>query len=306
MDAWRTIAMSEPNEFEADGKTWKAVNADNVEAMRELDENSVHLTVTSIPFAALFCYSDSDRDFGNCASQGEFFEHFRFFCEGLLRITRPGRIAAIHCMLLPSSKVRDGHIGLKDFRGDTIRAMEAAGWIYHAETVIWKDPVTAMQRTKALGLLWKQLRKDSTMSRMGIPDYVCFFRKPGVNAEPVEHTHESFPVAQWQEWASPIWMDINQSKTLQARSVREDRDERHLCALQLEVIKRCVALYSNVGDIVFDPFGGIGSTGVVALEMKRKALMIELKQSYFRQMVANMHRADSEAKQPDLFATAEA
>jgi len=286
---------------QAEGAGWTAFHGDCAEVMLGMPESSVHLTVTSIPFASLFTYSNSDRDFGNCKSHAQFFEQFGFFAPALLRVTKPGRLAAIHCMNLPTSKTRDGHIGLSDFRGEVIRSFEDAGWIFHAETVIWKDPVTAMQRTKALGLLWKQLKKDSAMSRMGIPDTIVFFRKPGENECAVSHSAADFPVDQWQRWASPVWMDIDQSDTLQFRSVRENEDERHLCPLQLEPIRRCLTLYSNPGDVVFDPFGGIGSTGVVALHNNRKTVIAELKEVYWKQAVANLREAETAGKrQPSL------
>jgi hypothetical protein len=281
------------------GEHWAAANGDCVELMRAMPERSVHLTVTSIPFASLFTYSASDRDFGNCRSQEEFFAQFKFFVDELLRVTMTGRIAAVHCMILPSSKTKDGYIGLKDFRGDVVRAFERGGWIFHSETAIWKDPVTAVQRTKALGLLHKQLRKDSTMSRTGILDYLCAFRRPGQNPEPVSHTDETYPVRKWQQVASPVWLDIDQHKTMQARSARDEEDEAHLCPLQTQVIERCVELWSNVGDVVFDPFGGIGSTPVRAVELGRRGVMHELKESYFQQAVRNLKNA---ASQQSLFA----
>jgi hypothetical protein len=282
----------------AEGEDWVAANGDCVELMGDMPESSVHLTVTSIPFASLFTYSASDRDFGNCRSHGEFFGQFKFFVDELLRVTIPGRIAAVHCMILPASKTKDGFIGLKDFRGEVVRAFERLGWIFHSETAIWKDPVTAMQRTKALGLLHKQIKKDSTMSRTGILDYLCAFRRPGKNPEPVTHTDETYPVSKWQEVASPVWIDIEQSKTLQSRSAREDEDELHLCPLQTQVIDRCIELWSNPRDVVLDPFGGIGSTGVQALKTGRKAVIHELKRSYFEQAVRNLATA---RKQVSIF-----
>jgi hypothetical protein len=281
-----------------EGNGWAAAQGDCVELMRSMPSSSVHLTVTSIPFASLFTYSASDRDFGNCRSHAEFFEQFAFWVAELKRVTIPGRIAAIHCMILPSSKTRDGFIGLHDFRGEVVRAMVDGGWIFHSETAIWKDPVTAMQRTKALGLLWKQLKKDSTMSRCGIADYLVAFRKPGENPEPVSHTEEEYPVHKWQQVASPVWMDIDQSRTLQGKSAREDEDEAHLCPLQTQVIERCVELWSNPGDNVLDPFGGIGSTGVCALKMGRRAVICELKRSYWEQATRNLENAN---RQQSLF-----
>ena len=278
---------------QASGNNWTAVNGDCVDVMRSMPERSVHLTVTSIPFASLYTYSASDHDFGNTSSHAQFFEQFKFWVAELARVTMAGRIAAIHCMILPSSKQRDGVIGLLDFRGDVVRAMQSGGWIFHSETAIWKDPVTAMQRTKALGLLHKTIRKDSSMSRTGILDYLCAFRRPGLNPEPIAHTEETFPVSKWQQVASPVWMDINPSDTLQGRSAREHEDERHICPLRLPVIERCIDLWSNPGDVVFDPFGGIGSTGVRALEMGRRAVIAELKASYYGQAIKNLANAEN-------------
>lgn len=286
----------------ATGEGWACAQGDCVELMRTMPESSMHLTVTSIPFSSLFTYSNSDRDFGNCRNDEEFFGQFHFWVSELLRVTMPGRIAAIHCMILPSSKTRDGFIGLRDFRGEVVRAMVAGGWIFHSETAIRKDPVVAMQRTKALGLLHKQIKKDSTMSRTGIADYLCAFRKPGENPERVTHTNESYPVSKWQQVAEPVWTDINQTKTLQFRSARTEADELHVCPLQMQVIERCVELWSNPGDRVLDPFGGIGSTGVVALSMGRKAVICELKESYYEQAKANLAGAN---KQTSLFESLE-
>jgi DNA modification methylase len=283
------------------GENWAAINGDCVETMQGMDPESVHLTVTSIPFATMFCYSDQERDFGNCRSHTEFYGQMKFWADALLRVTKSGRLACIHLMNLPTLKTRDGFIGLIDFRGEIIRLMQAAGWIYCSEVTVWKCPVMAVTRTHALGLLYKQLRKDSTMSRMGIPDYVVMFRKPGENAERVAHTVEEFPVDQWQKWASPVWMDVDQGKTLNVRVAREEKDELHLCALQTEVIERCIGLYSNPGDVVFDPFGGIGSTPYVALQMRRRGLMTELKGSYFQQAVANLRSVEVVDRQMSIF-----
>jgi DNA modification methylase len=280
---------------QCEGNGWWMYHADNVEVMRSLPENSVGFSVYSPPFASLYCYSASDRDMGNCRTHQEFYDHIAFLMPELLRVTAPGRNMSIHAMDLPTSKTRDGVIGLSDFPGELIRAAERAGWIWHSKVTIWKDPVTAMQRTKALGLLWKQLCKDSTMSRMGIPDYVLTFRKPGTNANPVAHTKEEFPVSLWQKWASPIWDDINPNDTLQYRSAREEKDEKHLCPLQLEVIRRCVQLWSNPGDVVLSPFAGIGSEGVIAVENGRKFVGVELKQSYYEQAVKNIQAAEPKA-----------
>lgn len=262
-----------------------------MEVLKGIPDNSIHYSIFSPPFASLYTYSNSDRDMGNSKTDDEFYEHFTFLVKELYRVTMPGRLLSFHCMNLPTSKVRDGVIGIKDFRGLLIRIFTDAGWIYHSEVCIWKNPVTAMQRTKALGLLWKQLKKDSAMSRQGIPDFIVTMRKPGDNPERVTHTDESFPCNVWQKYASPVWMDINQSDTLQRKSAREDKDEKHICPLQLEVIKRCIELWSNPNDIVLDPFAGIGSTPYVALRMGRRGLGVELKESYYNQAVKNCNEA---------------
>jgi DNA modification methylase len=277
-------------------------NADCVELARELPSDSIHYSITSIPFAQLFVYSNSPRDMGNCKNRTEFYEHYKFLVKEWLRVMMPGRIVSIHCMNLPTSKVNDGYIGLLDFRGEIIRIMQEAGFIYHSEVCIWKCPVIAVTRTKALGLLHKQLKKDSSMSRQGIADYLVSFRKPGENPEKITHTNESFPVPIWQRYASPVWTDINQSFTLNEKSAKDHDDEKHICPLQLEVIERGIQLWSNPNDVVYDPFGGIGSTGYVALRMGRRTLMTELKESYYRQMDLNMKQAIIEGNiQPSLF-----
>lgn len=270
------------------GENWMMHLGDCVEVAAEIPSDSIHYSVFSPPFASLYTYSNSDRDMGNCKDDGEFMTHFRFLVDELFRIIIPGRLLSFHCMNLPTSKQNHGYIGIRDFRGELIKLFESAGFIFHSEVVIWKDPVTAMQRTKALGLLYKQLRKDSCMSRQGIPDYLVTMRKPGDNPERVTKTEDGFPVGLWQNYASPVWMDINPSDTLQKESAREHKDERHICPLQLEVIRRAVKLWTNPGDTVLSPFAGIGSEGYVSLELGRRFIGIELKESYFRQAVANL------------------
>jgi DNA modification methylase len=270
---------------------WQAYHADTVEVAQSMPDESVDFSIFSPPFASLYTYSNSPRDLGNVKSDEEFFAHYAFLIREQFRVMAAGRLVSIHCMLMPTSKERDGYIGLRDFRGDIIRAYQAAGFIYHSEVVIWKDPVTAMQRTKALGLLHKTIRKDSAMSRQGIPDYVVTMRKPGTNVKPIAHEGDSFPVSRWQRYASPVWMDIDPSDTLQYRSAREHDDERHICPLQLGVIRRCVELWSREGDTVWSPFMGIGSEGVVALEMGRRFIGAELKTSYFEQACRNLEAA---------------
>ena len=273
---------------------------DSCEILTEIPSDSVHYSIYSPPFQSLYTYSNSDRDLGNCRTADEFYEHFQFIGKELYRAIMPGRLMSFHCMNLPTSKERDGYIGIRDFRGELIRFFQDIGFIYHSEVCIWKNPVTSMQRTKALGLLHKQLKKDSCMSRQGIPDYLVTMRKPGENMERVTHTDETFPVSIWQRYASPVWMDINPSDTLQYKSAREDKDERHVCPLQLQVIKRGIELWTNKGDTVLTPFMGIGSEAYMAVKMNRKAIGIELKESYYRQAVANVKEATKE-RQPDLF-----
>ena len=278
-------------------------HGDCVEVLRGLPSQSVDYSVFSPPFASLYTYSNSPRDIGNVKSDEEFFHHFGFAIDEMARVMRRGRLVSMHCMLMPTSKERDGYIGLRDFRGDLIRAFQSCGWIFHSEVVIWKDPVTAMQRTKALGLLHKTVRENGSMSRQGIPDYVVTMRAPGDVENRVKHENNTLPVSLWQKYASPVWMDIDPSDTLQHRSVREDEDERHICPLQLEVIRRCVRLWTNPGDVVMSPFAGIGSEGYVALQEGRRFVGAELKTSYYKQAVANLREACS-ARQADLFAVA--
>lgn len=272
---------------------YAAYNGDSCELIRELPDNSIHYTLFSPPFASLYTYSNSDRDMGNSKGDDEFYEHFRFLAKELYRVTKPGRLLSFHCMDIPKMKERDGVIGLKDFPAIVRQVFEDCGFIYHSRVTIWKNPVTEMQRTKALGLLHKQIRKDSTMCRQGIPDYIITMRKQGENEERVSHDYESFPVDVWQNYASPVWMDIKQSNTLQKKSARAEKDERHICPLQLDVIQRCIELWTNEGDIVLDPFGGIGSVPYVAVTLNRKGIGFELKSSYFEQMKANLEIASS-------------
>jgi DNA modification methylase len=276
-------------------------HGDCVDVVRGLPDSSVHYSIFSPPFASLYTYSNSDRDMGNVKDGAEFARHFAFLIPELLRVTKPGRLLSFHCMNLPTSKARDGFIGISDFRGELIRAFVSAGWIFHSEAVIWKDPVTAMQRTKALGLLHKQLKKDSCMSRQGIPDYLVTMRKPGDNPERVTHTNESFPVELWQRYASPVWMDIDPSDTITFREAREHDDERHICPLQLGVIERCLELWTNKRDIVLSPFAGIGSEGYVALKNGRRFVGAELKRSYYEQAIKNIVSANCQTTMASVF-----
>lgn len=297
-------------------------NGDSVEVLKGLPEGSVHYSIFSPPFASLYTYSNSDRDMGNSTNDAEFYEHFEYLIAELYRVIMPGRLVSVHCMDIPKMKSRDGVIGLKDFPGQIIRAFEAVGFIYHSRVVVWKDPLVEATRTKALGLMHKQLCKDSAMCRMGLPDYVLTFRKPGDNPDRIEHldglkrfygedepegvkelrpdpepelveakkkynTQPVYSHQVWRRYASPVWMDIRQSNTLNKAAARGEKDERHICPLQLDLIARCLELWTNPNDIVLDPFAGIGSVPVVALQMGRRALGFELKESYYRQMEIN-------------------
>lgn len=276
-------------------------NGDSCEIIKNIPDNSIHYSIFSPPFADLYVYSNSERDMGNCKTKSEFYEHFKYLIKDLYRVLMPGRLLSFHCMNLPTSKQRDGFIGINDFRGDLIRLFQECGFIYHSEVVIWKDPVIAMQRTKALGLLHKQIKKDSAMCRQGIPDYLVTMRKPGENPERVEHTNDSFPVDIWQQYASPVWHDINPSDTLQKTSAREEKDEKHICPLQLDVIRRAINLWTNPNDIVLTPFLGIGSEVYQALKMGRRGIGIELKESYFNQAVKNCELVIEDENQMRIF-----
>lgn len=281
-----------------EGQGWIAYHGDSCEVLRGIPESSVHFSIYSPPFEGMYIYNASERDLANSRGPEEFFAHYRFIIGELLRVTVPGRLSAVHCWLTPVLKSRDGYIGLRDFRGEIIRAHQDAGWIFHSETCINKDPVVQMHRTKALGLLHKTIRTDSSMSRMGLADFLCVFRKPGQNPEAIKHTSEEYPVSKWQRVAEPVWNDIDPSDTLQRNSAREDADEKHIAPLQLEVIRRAIELWSNEGDRVLSPFMGIGSEGFVAREMGRRFIGVELKASYYRQAVENVR---SGGKQLSLF-----
>lgn len=281
------------------GDNYALFNGDCVEVVRGLPDASVDYSIFSPPFASLYTYSNSPRDMGNVRNDDEFFEQFDYLVKELRRVIKPGHNVSFHCMLLPTSKERDGYIGLKDFRSDLIRAFQKHGFIFHSEVVIWKDPVTAMQRTKALGLLHKTIRTNATMCRQGIPDYLITMRTPGDVVDRVAHGTD-LPVDEWQKLASPVWMDINPSDTLQYKSAREHDDERHICPLQLEVIRRGIRLWSLPGDVVLSPFAGIGSEGHVAIQMGRKFIGAELKRSYYEQASRNLAAAHMSTQ--DLFA----
>lgn len=286
---------------QATGENYTVFHGDCVEVLKGIPDATIDYSIFSPPFASLYTYSNSPRDMGNVRNDAEFFEHFAFLIAELRRVMKPGHNVSFHCMLMPTSKERDGYIGLKDFRGDLIRAFQQHGFIYASEVCIWKDPVTSMQRTKALGLLHKTVRTNACMSRQGIPDYLVTMRAPGEMVDKVTHEPDQYPVDKWQKVASPVWMDIDPSDTLQYRSAREHDDERHICPLQLEVIRRGIDLWTNPGDVVLSPFTGIGSEGFVAVEMGRKFVGAELKRSYFDQAAKNIAAAEQEKTQ-DLFA----
>ena len=296
------------------GKNFTAYNADCVDVVSSLPDNSIGFSVFSPPFASLYTYSDSSRDMGNVKDDAEFFEQFDFLVKELYRVIKDGRIVAFHCMNLPTTKERDGFIGMKDFRGDLIRAFQKHGFIFHSETCIWKDPLIAATRTKAVGLLHKQLCKDSSVSRAGIPDYLIAMKKRGENAEPIAHENgildfvgENPPTKGvlshqiWRRYASPVWMDIDQTKTLQYATARDNDDERHICPLQLQVIERALQLWSNPNDVVLSPFMGIGSEGYESLRAKRKFIGVELKTSYYNLAIRNLHDAENLSEENDLF-----
>lgn len=288
-------------------------NGDSTEVMTNFPDNSIDLSVYSVPFASLYTYSNSERDLGNCKTMEEFYSHLGFIVAELFRTTKPGRISACHCMNIPAMKERDGYIGLKDFRGDLIRLFQKHGFIFHSEHCIFKDPLLEAVRTKALGLMHKQLCKDSTMSRAGIPDYLLGFRKPGGNEDFVSHidgltefygedepTDGTLSHERWRRYASPVWMDIRMTNTLQYMAARASEDEKHICPMSLDISRRAIQLWSNPGETVLTPFMGIGSEVYSAVELGRMGVGIELKESYFQQSVKNIQTLDG-PKQLDLF-----
>lgn len=291
----------------AQGERFYAVNADCVEFAAGLPDNSIGFSVYSPPFANLFVYSDSERDMGNVADEAEFAALYAHLVREKFRITKPGRLTAVHCSDIPRTKGKHGSVGLYDFPADIREVHETAGWTYHSRITVWKDPVVEMQRTKALGLLYKQIQTDSTRSRQGMPDYVLVFRKTPedeAQADKVGQDKALFPVSMWQQWASPVWMDIDQTDVLNVKVAREDKDERHLCPLQLDLIERCIRLWTNPEDTVFSPFMGIGSEGWASLKAGRRFVGSELKPAYFRQAVKNLTQMEAESSAPNLLALA--
>jgi DNA modification methylase len=281
---------------ESHGDSFALYNGDCVDIVRQMPDECIDFSVYSPPFANLFTYSDSIADMGNCQNDEEFFEHYGFLIPELFRLTVSGRLSAVHCSDLPMQKWKDGDIAIKDFSGMVIRAHQAAGWLLYSRITIWKDPVVEMTRTKALGLLHKQLLKDSGRSRAGMPDYLLVFRKPGDNPKPISHRKEDFPVSQWQEWASPVWMTVDQTDVLNTVVVRSDKDEKHLCPLQRDVISRALVMWSNPGDTVLSPFMGIGSEGVESMKQGRRFVGVELKPEYFNQATALIEASASQGK----------
>lgn len=293
------LSTKDYNTDEISNDLYRIARGDSVQLIKTIETESVGFSVFSPPFADLFVYSSHIEDMGNCSDFEQFTKQFKFLVEELFRVMKQGRNVAIHCMDLPIQKGKEGYIGLRDFSGMIRQAMEDVGFIYHSRITIWKDPVTEMQRTKALGLLHKQVKKDSTMSRVGIPDSVLVFRKDGDRTDPVTNTELSVDL--WQKYASPVWMDIDQGDTLNFRIAREEQDEKHLCPLQLPVIQRLIHLYTNPGDVVFTPFLGVGSELYQALKMGRKGIGFELKESYYQQASKNIEIAIELTKQGELF-----
>jgi DNA modification methylase len=285
------------------GDGWDLVNGDCVQVMAEQPANSVDLSVYSPPFMSLYTYTASEHDMGNCSSRDEFFAHLAFMIRGCLRLTKPGRLTCCHVAQVPAMLSRDGFIGMKDFRGETIAAYQAEGWIYHGEVCIDKCPQAQAIRTKSKSLLFIQLRKDASWLRPALADYILVFRKPGDNPVPIlpDLSNE-----EWIQWARPIWYGISESDTLQVAEAREDEDERHICPLQLGTIERCVRLWSNPGELVLSPFAGIGSEGYEAIRLGRRFLGVELKPSYAAVAVKNLQAAVAARTQGTLFSEASA
>jgi DNA modification methylase len=282
-----------------EGNSWTLINGDAVDEVAAMQGDSVDLSIYSPPFISLYTYTASERDMGNCASASEFFEHFGFLIRELLRVTKPGRLTCCHVAQVAAMLERDGYIGLKDFRGDTIRAFQANGWIYHGEVCIDKDPQAQAIRTKSKGLLFVQMRKDSSWSRPAMADYILIFRKPGENTTPIQ---PDITNDDWIHWARPIWYGIRESDTLHVAEARGEDDERHICPLQLGTIERCIRLWSNPGEVVLSPFAGIGSEGYEAIRLGRRFVGVELKPQYADVAVKNLNAAEAARGQGTLFA----
>ena len=283
---------------EASGETFDLWLGDSCERMADIGDESVDLSVYSPPFASLFTYSPSVRDLGNSGDRAEFFEHYGYIIRENLRITKPGRICAVHVQQVTTTKSTHGVIGMTDFRGQVIAAYMDAGWVFHGEVTVDKDPQAQAIRTKAQALMFVTKNRDSSMIRPALADYLLLFRKPGANAVPIKNdvTDE-----EWIEWARPVWLDINETNTLNVRAARDAADERHICPLQLDFIERVIRLWSNPGELVFTPFAGIGSEVVTAIRLGRRGLGIELKPSYWRTAVANCRDVEHETSLPSLF-----
>lgn len=287
-------------EDEASGENWRLLLGDSCERLAELPDNSIDHIVYSPPFASLYTYSPSERDLGNCQNNDEFLEHYRFVIDHLLRVLKPGRTCAVHVQQIAILKSREGYVGLRDFRGAVIAEHLDAGWIYYGEVTVNKNPQLQAVRTKAQGLMFVQLRRDSALSRPAMADYVIIFHKPGENEVPIlpDISNDT-----WIEWAYPVWNGIREMDTLNPGSGADDADERHICPLQLSLIERCVRLWSNPGETVLSPFAGIGSEGHVSLLHKRRFIGVELKPSYWQTACENLAQAELKASAPTLFAT---
>jgi DNA modification methylase len=278
---------------DAHGDRFAVYHGDCVDVLEQMPDACVDFSVFSPPFSGLYIYNDSAADMGNTDDDEQFLEQYAFLARELYRVTRPGRLAAVHCKDLVYYQNQKGTAGLRDFPGLLIREHIKAGWDFHSRITIWRCPVREMTKTKARGLLYKQLRANSTFSRQGLPEYLVVFRRwarEGETESPVTHTHESFPLDQWQEWASPVWMDTRETDVLNAH--RAEKDEKHICPMPLDLITRAISLWSNSGDVVLSPFMGIGSEGVCSLRQGRRFIGVELKESYFRQAVANLEGDD--------------
>jgi hypothetical protein len=285
---------------DARGDGWHLMLGDSCERLAEVDDGTVDLSVYSPPFASLFTYSPSPRDLGNSASRDQFIDHYRFISREVLRVTRPGRLSVVHVQQLSTTKATHGVIGLTDFRGQVIAMHQDDGWIFHGEVTIDKDPQAQAIRTKAHALMFQTLRRDSAGNRPAMADYLLIFRKPGDNAVPITPTEHGVTNEDWISWARPVWYGIRETNTLNTAVARSDADERHICPLQLDLIERCVRLWSNPGELVLSPFAGIGSEGHEAVRLGRRFVGCELKPSYWRTAADNLRKAEHERDRPSL------